>query len=364
MKDKQKGCLLIPFIVIGLVFIVMGMLSACSEESQEKIIRPVKTMAIGAAQNEIMRQFPGKVVASNQADLAFQVPGIINVMNVQEGDRVEKGQLIARLDQRKYIDAVNEAKARYEHTKADFLRASQLVEKNYISRSDHDKKKSEYHVAKANYSKAQNDLKDTTIVAPFNGLISRRFAENYENVKAKEAIVNIHDYDTIDVTFNVPENVVIHAREEKNRSATVTFDSAPKNTYEAKIKKFESRADDETQTYRVVVSLPTPTIITVLPGMTATVTLKLPDYESGKEGFYEVPSTAVFADEKNQAFVWLLNQGTMTVSKIPVTITRLSTAHVRITKGVNKGDVIVTAGVHNLDEGEKVRILEKKRWEQ
>lgn len=362
IKNKTQPYLSAALMIISIICTTVS-ISSCSEEEKTDLIRPVKTVTLTQTKNTIKRQFPAKVIASNEADLAFQVPGIINEMLVQEGDIVKKGQLIARLDQRKYNDAVNETRAKYQQTKADYLRAAQLVEKNYVSRSDYDKKKYEYKVAEANYSTAKNDLEDTYLRVPFDSIIARRYADNFENVKAKQPIVNIHDYETVDLSFNVPENLIIRASDQNNVLIEVQFDSAPGSDYKASLKKFESKADEETQTYRVIATMPNPKDLNVLPGMTATVEIEVPDYSSGSGSFFEVPSTAVFADANDQAFVWLVNPDTMKVKKTPVEISRLSTQEIQILKGVKKGDIIVTAGVHSLQEDEKVRFMEKQKWE-
>ncbi len=350
--------------LIHYLFIIVIALSlvGCGGKKEEKkvIIRPVKSMIVGAPEEVVIRNFPGRVIASTEADLAFQVPGVLMELPVQDGDQVKKGQLLARLDPEKYTNRAREEEAKYIRSRAEYARAQELIKNDYISRSDYDKKRSEYLIAKANLSTAEKDLRDTHLYAPFSGVVARRFVENYENVNAKQVVLRLQDLAYIDVEINVPENIVINLKEGRTIPPTVVFEAAPQREFSLKYKKHSAEADPETQTYRIVLTMPAPKDLNILPGMTATVKAAIPDFKSAVAEFYVIPSSAVFVDEKNQPSVWVIDPNTMKVKRVDVSVSRLSGDDMRVLKGLKQGDRIVTAGVHYLHEGEQVKLLKPK----
>lgn len=116
-------------------------LAACTEEAPlpPPESRPVKTMLIGGEVAGDFRQFPGVVDAIQRAELSFRVQGKIVEILVKEGDMVDKGQLLARLDQTDYQIVLNDRKASYKTAEANFERAKTLLAKDAISKVDHDK---------------------------------------------------------------------------------------------------------------------------------------------------------------------------------------------------------------------------------
>jgi len=348
-------------IIIGLLLLTAN----CKDKSQEqkKIIKPAKTIVVQSPLKRQKRQFPAKVVASKEAQLAFQVPGILTQLPIQEGMEVDEEQLIGQLDPDKFQDRVDEAQARYNQAKADYQRAATLVKKHYISRADYDKKKARLEITQADLSTTQHDLNDTTLYAPFAGTISKKYVDNHENVRAKQVIILLQDLSYIDVKVNVPENIMINLAErdtEDNIQPQVNFSAVPHKTFPVVYKEHSSEADPHTQTYDVIFTLKAPDKINVLPGMTANLTVMLPDFKSGGQAFFEVPASAVFTDNNNQPMVWLVDPNNLTVKQRPVKISRLSDIHIRVLEGLQPGDRIITAGVHFLQPGDEISLQENK----
>jgi len=342
--------------------LIFGMtLVACqkSEHETKAIVRPVKTMVLSKPTHIITRSFPGKVAANQEADLTFQVSGELFQFPVREGMEVKKGQLLARIEPRSFQDRVDEAKARYTFAKAQYERAHELVRKGYLSRSDYDKTRSALDVATANLSTVKTDLGYTYLYAPFAGSIARKYVENFQNVKAKELIVRLQDLKHVDIKVDVPENLMIYVSKANPETKTwVEFPAVPDRKYDTTYKEHAAEADPDTQTYNVTMTMLAPKDINILPGMTATLYAEIPELRGGKMvAAYMLSADAVFSNEKNEKFVWVVNEKNMTIHKQTVTVGVLIGDQIQILSGVKAGERIVIAGVHFLQEGDKVRLL-------
>lgn len=102
--------------------------------------------------------------------------------------------------------------------------------------------------------------------------------------------------------------------------------------------------------------MPAPKDINILPGMTATIKTQMPDFKSGGKGFMVIPVSAVLSQDK-KIFVWVVDPQSMTVKKQMVVVSRMANNEIHVVSGLKTGDRIVTAGVHYLQDGQKVSIL-------
>ncbi len=343
---------------LGLIIISLS-LSACSNNSDQTTAekaRPAKVITVGQAVSSANHNFPGIVEAARSVQLAFQVPGKIISFPVLEGDDLKQGQVVAKLDPREYEYQLSQSKAEYEYEAAQVKRLESLVKQGFVSRSHYDKSVSKYSIAKANYQQAQKDLNDTVLKAPYTGMITRKLVKEQQEVQAKQAIANFQDITEIDVRANIPENVIATVKRNASPAVTASFPAAPNRTFTMKVKEFSAEADPETQTYAAVFTMPAPKDVNILPGMSAKVVIHF-NHSSQQTSYYLLPSAAVFTDANGQSFVWRLNNKSNQVHKTPVTIAGLKGSNVEITKGLHPGEQVISAGVHFLQEGQKVRPL-------
>lgn len=346
------------FIIFFTLFLILNLAGCKNKEKKEKhIVKPVKTIVIAARTSTVERTFPGTVIASKETILSFQVPGQLQQLPILEGDRVKENQVIASIDSKKYELQVKEMEAKYIRTKADYQRASQLVGGGYISRADYDAKRAAFLTAEANLGTARRNLRDTKLFSPFDGVIAKKYVENYEFVKAKQPIAEVHDITHVDVIINVPESIIVRIRKNQLQKIVAIFEAAPERQFNVKFKEISTKADPETQTYRLRFTMPAPKDINILPGMTVTVKAWIPDYRSGGKEYYVIPASSVFVDEKNQSSVWLVDEKTMTVKRVCVTTSRMSNGDIRVLKGLKPGNRVITAGAHFLKKGEKVSLM-------
>ncbi|MFQ5788163.1 MAG: efflux RND transporter periplasmic adaptor subunit, partial [Thermodesulfobacteriota bacterium] len=278
----------IIFIIGVSIFALFGCRGEKVEESTP-IVRPAKTMVVGFAEG-LGRTYPGKVQASQRVNLSFRVSGPLIEFPVNEGDEVVKGQLLARIDPRDYRIALDEAKATYNKTQADYIRYRDLYERDAVPLAELDLKRAQRDTAKAKLEKAEADLQDTNLKAPFSGRIGEKIVDNFQEVRAKQDVVSLHDVSNVEIVIDLPESVIATAEKGTISKLAATFESAPGVEFPLEVKEVSAQADPTTQTYRATLTMPQPEDIFILPGMTANVVVESKNIEDNAIPTFVIPA--------------------------------------------------------------------------
>lgn len=342
---------------LSMFFFMTLLLIGCVETPPKKKenIQLVKVFHVPGSEDVAQRSFPGIVEASEKADLSFLVPGKLIEFPVKEGERVKKGQLIARLDSTDYEISVGEAKSRDEQAQAQLERTTKLLAKQFASQKEYDAQKTAADVAQAKLKLAQQNLKYTNLFASFSGEIAKKYVENFQNVLAKKPIVRLQNRELIDIKVQIPESLVIRSDRVQNGIFEAEFETAPGSRYKVKVKEASTQANADTQTYSVTFTLPNPKDLNVLPGMTAIIHAKFQFINGKEEKIFTIPISSVFSDQKGISYVWLILPSTHTLKKQQVKISRLSGTGAVVTEGLSPGQDIVAAGAEFVKEGMKVK---------
>jgi RND family efflux transporter MFP subunit len=337
-------------------FSVLALIAGCKGKDQPTalVVRPAKVITVKAPVNSNMRYFPGRVEANQRVNLSFQVGGKVQTFPVLEGSDLTKGKVVAKLDPSEYQYNLQQATAKYNLAKSQEHRFGVLFKKGYISGSDYDKQKSALEIAKADLKQAKKDLADTVLRAPFDGKVIRKYVKLYQRVKPHEHITSFQDIDQIDVRVNVPENVIARMQTKNKPTLNVRFEALPGRTYKVTTKEFSAEADPETQTYDAVLTMPAPTDVNILPGMTAVLVIELPTRRKQKKNAYMIPSSAVFQNEQGVPSVWRVDPATKKIAAQVVTTGSLSSNDIQVFKGVKTGETLISAGVHFLHQDDEV----------
>lgn len=339
-------------------------LLACSDPAAEnqapEQARPAQLMSVQESTGPRLREFPGVVEAAKVAKLTFRVAGEVTQLPARPGAKVEQGDLIARLDPTDYQLAVDQAKARYELASSQHQRNKVLVKEGVMSAAQFDQVKSELAVAKSNYETAKANLRYTRLTAPFDGVVANLAVEAYENVQAKQPIVTLQISNAIDVSIQVPETLFAKVKRQTDYQPEIRFDAAPELTFPAHIKEWNSQSDGATNSYEVVFTLPEPNEVNILPGMTATVIVDINQVIGVMQKGVVVPTKAVFTDNADDAYVWVVDDE-MRVQKRRVTLGSMTNEGLTVVEGLSAKETIVTAGVHQLKEGQHVREWQRER---
>ncbi len=341
-----------------------AILCSCGKkpESHEELSKPVKTITIKGTKSSGRVLYPATVAANKQADLSFEVGGLVIEIKVNPGQKVKKGQLLARIDPRDYQNKLKVQKAVLDEAKSDYERYKKLVKSGAVAVADFEKRKRNYEMAKSNYQIAEKAYNDTFLKAPFHGVIALKFIEEKQTVAAKQKVFSLQDDTEIDVSINIPEQDMARAKRYGDRQKTekaldplAIFPAAPDKKFPLTIKEFQDSADPVTQTFKITFKMPSPEGLVVRAGMTANVSLKKSYFLGEKSAGFKIPFTAVFVGTDGKKHVWKVGEDGRAHSA-PVGIGSLGGADALVTSGIKDGDIIVVAGVNALREGMKVHV--------
>ena len=189
---------MIKYIINKLNFFLMPLILSLDVASLE--ILEVKLMD----SYKITREFPGKLLPAQQSNLAFEIPGKINVINVDIGDAVKKGQILAELDDREATAQLKQAKARYDLALQILNRYKDLRSEGHISIQDLDNANSEELIAKSQYEFFKVKLEQTKLIAPFDGVIQNRYLDTGSVINGGIPIVEILGSKNVEAHISIP----------------------------------------------------------------------------------------------------------------------------------------------------------------
>ena len=340
----------------------------CEEEVPQTAppVQPVKIFEIKASGGTETLEFPGAIRAAKAVDLAFENAGSLIELPVVDGQNVQKGEMLARLDPRDFESVRDAEKAKLEQAEADFERVKALFDADVTSRQEYDAARSQLEIAKANSDRALKSLQDDSVIdAPFSGTVAKVYVDNFQNVQAKQTILLLQNTSTLEVAVAIPESGFAGAHRtnlEEERDAqlkpVVLVSSVAGRVFPAKITEISPTADPTSRTYQAVVSFPSPPVVTVLPGMTASVRINVPPNPNANSHDILVPVNAATADAEGKAYVWKVDPASMQVSRVSVVLGSLTGDEVVVEQGLSAGDWIAVSGVHHLREGMRVSQFE------
>jgi RND family efflux transporter MFP subunit len=348
------------------------MLVGCSTEASgpsEPTIRTVRTETVRPLSEVSARSFSGTVRAPLETNLSFRVPGKVTDVLVDVGSRVQEGDLVARLDAEDYRLEMESARASYQqakaaaqNAKAELRRIKALYANDNASLSAYDRARTRYETAsnQADAAKRQLDLARkrlgyTRLTAPASGSIAGTRVEDGENVGVGQPVARLTAGDHLEVQVEVPEGLITSL--DVGQSATVTT-TALQGRRPATITEVASASNGRRPTYPVVVTLDA-TAPTLRSGMTARV-----QFDVGTGKGLVVPPEAVSQDEEGR-FVYVVDQGASVpdslsadgrIARRAVTTGDLRPSGFVVTRGVQPGDQVVTAGMSQLRDGDLVRV--------
>lgn len=336
---------------------IMG-LTGCTDKqpAPEDIIRPVRSMEISASNTGWSRNFQGVVDASRKADLSFRVAGKLLDIHVTEGQSITEGQVIARLDNTDYAIQLKDREASFAVARADQQRAEKLLTSGAIARAELDALRAKTVNTGAQLETAKKNLEYTLLKAPFAGRVAKKYVDSYEEVSAKQEIVAIQGTESLLVKVELPESVLVHKNQyDEKVTFAAEFGSLPGEFYPLTLLEAASQPSS-TQTYTVTFSAPYIQDQMILPGMSARVKI------SGRtptEGAIRVPAYTVLEDNQGR-FVYVVEPKENqlgTVHRREVTTGTLSEQGLIIRSGLNIGDRLITAGMSQMTQGMKVRLV-------
>lgn len=342
-----------------------AMLSGCSRESAlpPADIRPVRAEPVASTQANAPGQYAGDIRARYETTLAFRVPGRVSARQVEVGTQVKAGQVIATLDPQDYALAVHAAQAQLAAATAesrlaqqDLQRFAELHAQNFISRAELDRRRTTAEAAQSRVSQLRaeaarlgNQQAYTRLTAPHAGVLTALAFEAGQVVAAGQPLAQLARTTEPEVRIDVPENAVDDLRSAK--TLTVRLWAQPEKTYIGKLRELAPMADAASRTYSARVSLLQPDAAVKL-GMTATVGISQDAVPS-----LSVAQTALFR-VNGQPQVWVVDRQAQTVAARSVKLGGFNGQRATVVSGLAAGEWVVTAGVHKLAPGQRVRLIQ------
>jgi RND family efflux transporter MFP subunit len=350
-------------VTVGIAMLLAFGLAACKEEKQaERPVRPVKAIVVAEQSGGIVKSFSGDVRPRTESALGFRVPGKIIERLADIGDKVEVGQVIARLDDTDLVLSENSARAAVQSAKtrlavaADALgRAQKLQPKGYTPEAVVDQRKLEVdaaeaalQAAEAQARQAENATRYAVLKADKAGIVTAVRAEAGQVVAAGTPVILLAEGGESEVALSVPEQDVIHLTIGQPADLTLWADQAIKA--KGTIREIAGQADAGSRTYGVRIAIADqPAAIRL--GMTVTATVSL---GSGTP-FISLPLNAL-TDIDGRKAVYVVDRTTSKATPRLIETGGVTADTVKVVGGLKPGDVVVTGGVQFLVDGMDVRL--------
>ncbi|WP_170213761.1 efflux RND transporter periplasmic adaptor subunit [Vibrio tasmaniensis] len=334
-------------------------LSGCSDQDiqkEEQGIRPVKLISITVDESVNVAKFPAIINDNRLVELSFISGGKIMSLPVKNAQLVKEGDVIATLDQRDLKNILRKVQAQYKSAEIEYQRALKLSKNNAVSKSVLQERLTERDVMRSQLDSAKQAISDSVLKAPFNGVIAKKMVVNGQAVSGAQTIVKFIGGDTLEASIDIPANYLAKVYQNEDQQKTtetfITLDTAPGLSIPANYQEATLLADSATQTYAVTFEFSAPKNILVLPGMNATIEMRTSANPSANN--IVVPTSAIIREGEG-VYVWVVTQDTMTVSKRKIEVADEVGETLTVTSGLQKGEVVVSAGAAYLHEGMEVR---------
>jgi RND family efflux transporter MFP subunit len=347
------------------------LLAGCGQPPapQEQAPRLVKLFTVDDPAGQRLREFPARLKATEEAELSFRISGQLKTLEVRQGQPVNRGQLIASIEDTDQRLRLRDRQASFDLANAQFQRIAKLLERQMISRAEYDQRKASLDSASAALSLARQELDYTRILAPFDGVVANTHVDNFQVVQAKQPIATLQSGDNLDVLFQMPENLLTNLRSHEDSVGyhpSVVLDSLPDREFEAVYKEHSTQPDPRTLTYQVTLSIPRPAELNLLPGMSATVKIDFAKISRNPDNRLLLPVEAVFspdnaAAEVKQVWVAREQDGALRLTARQVEVGQLTRNGIEVLSGIEPGEQIVAVGGAELEEGQAVRPWVRER---
>jgi RND family efflux transporter MFP subunit len=341
-----------------------ALLSGCSreEEKVEPEIRPVRALKVERRNTGVPVTLTGRIAAEDEVSLAFRISGRMIKMDVNVGDRLAPGQVIAQLDSVNEQNTLRTAQANFTAAQGQltqarnhFERQDTLLKQGWTTRVNHDQAVQALQTAESQLEAADAQLKTardlvgfTELKADAPGVVTSIGPRAGEVVQVGQMIARVARKDGRDAVFDAPAQLIRSAPSDP--LITVALSDDPKVTAQGRVREVAPQANPVTRTFEVKVGLTDPPEAMRLG---ATVIGRM---ELSAVSVFEIPASALTRSNQ-QPSVWIVDPKQNTVSLRRVDVVRFDQNQVSVGYGLENGDIIVTAGVQALHPGQQVRLL-------
>lgn len=256
MKTLRLGVALLP------------LLAGCQPDAPPAApLLPVTIATVAGSSGSAGQRYSASIQPDVQVDVAFKVSGYVEqvtqvrgadgrLRNLQDGDHVTRGTVLARIRAREYRDAEIQAQAALTKSKADFDRIAQLYENRSVSKADYDAAYAKYQADAAEHDRATQSLADCALIAPLDGFVLKRSVEVGSLVSPGSPAFSIGNTRSVKVVFGVPD--VLVAMLKPGATQRVTVEAVPGKPFMGRFTRISSTADAASRMFEAEVTIPNP----------------------------------------------------------------------------------------------------------
>nr|WP_240615494.1 efflux RND transporter periplasmic adaptor subunit [Alteromonas facilis] len=323
------------------------------ESEKQEVVVSIPVEAQFVSSGDISSHYATTAVleAKEEAFVVARASGIIDGIYVEEGDYVEKGQVLATLDAQRYELNLQKAQAELQGIEKELAKINKVYSQKLVSDDVYDKLSAQHASAKASLAIAELDLKEATIVAPISGYIAERNAKvgNLTESFQRERMFHIVQQRELQGVVHLPEKELKNIK--AKQQATLSIAAIGNQQVNAYVERVSPVINANTGTFKVTLRVPNPDNV-LLAGMFAEVEL---EYDTHRDATL-LPRRALLSID-NADSVFVINDKGV-AEKVTVTTGFQNSEYVEILDGLNGSEQVVTAGHHNLKDQSPVEVIE------
>lgn len=343
-----------PLLILSSIIILLN-LQACNggeemgENSEDDtLIIPVEVSNVSRGNISAYYSNTATLEAEQEATVVSKVRGIIEELYVEEGDMVQAGQVIARIEDDQYQIEADRAKATLDRLYNEYQRNTELFERNLIAAEAFQNSQYEYESQKATHDLAKLNLEYTSVKSPISGVISRRFVKAGNMIGTDQQMYRVTDFTPLQAILHIPEHEMAKIR--KNQRAELRVDALPNQTFAGHVERISPVVDSQTGTFKVTVYVDE-TKDMLRPGMFGRVKIVYDTRENARM----IPKSAVISEDLAQS-VYVIKDSLAFKKEIVTGYTNGS--NIEVIDGLDDGEIVVTIGQGSLQDSSKVSVIE------
>ncbi len=328
-----------------------SMVSGGASDTNGEKIRPVKSV-VATTSKYVERDFAGLSTPLKAVNLAFKISGQLLDIPVVKGQDVVEGELLAQLDPIDIRLQLSADRSTFEQARLQYERAQRLLQHEALSQQEVESLRSVYERAKSAYENSEALLSQTSLKSPFKAVVERVYVDTYQRVQSGETVMRIVSPTTTSVEFTLPESS-LSAIKDTLTNFSVRFDLLPSVSFIAKVIEY-ARTSSDASGFPVTLQIQNPDDYYISSGMSCTITMRSPQQERGA---VVLPLSAIYSPTSGGTYVWVVSSDDRVERRRVVVARPMGERFVIVESGVENGERVVTAGVYQLQDNQRVTIL-------
>lgn len=346
-----RGASCFPGLMTGLLVMILAA-SGCEKKKGDDMASRMAGMSVNVVAVEAKKQpiedkisLVGTMAANESVEIKSEIDGVVEEINFEEGQSVEKGQLLIAVDKSKLEASLAQAEASLKLAETTAKRYQGLIESQAISKQEFDQAQANLEAAKASADLVKAQLKDATIEAPFNGVMGKRLISIGQFITKGASITFLINQNPMKAEFRIPEKYLSRLKEKQTIEIVVA--AYPEETFKGEVYFIDPQIDDLTRTALVKAYVPN-TDGKLRVGMFANLDLII----NVQQDAIVIPETALIPNG-DAVSVFVIDAESKAEAR-PVEVGIRMAGSVEITSGLQAGEKVIIEGFQKLGPGSKV----------